>query len=116
MHELSIAQALISEVSAVALENKALSVRSVKIRIGALSGVERGALEMAFPFAAEGTICEGSVLQIEDVPSEMECRACGKTSEPVDFAFVCSECGSNDVEVKAGREMMIESVNLELPD
>lgn len=116
MHELSIARALISEILKVAEEKGALSVKSLKIKIGALSGVERDALELVFPFAAEGTLCEGSVLDIENVPAEVLCGECGSTTRPDDFVFVCGECGAGNVEVRAGREMIIDSVNLELPD
>ena len=116
MHELSIAQSLVAELTAVAERNDAISVRTITIVVGALSGVEKTALEMAFPFAAEKTICNGAELVIKQQPAQILCNNCGKSSNSEDIFYLCPECESDNIEVQAGRELMIESVNLELPD
>ena len=115
MHELSIAQALIGQVETVAAREEANAVTRVAVVVGGLSGVNPEALRMAFPIAAEDTIAGGAVLDIETVPAILTCKGCGKESQP-EFAFmICEHCGSSDVENSGGRELLLKSVELNVP-
>ena len=113
MHELSIAQALVEQAQEIAKKNKAVRIVGITVTIGTLSGVDREALEFAFPMAAEGTIAASACLTVEAVQAEVKCRACGQTSNPESPFFTCPKCGSNDVEITGGREMMLKSVDVE---
>ena len=112
MHELSIAQALVEQVEAVALKEQALSVARVVIAVGALSGADPEALRSVFPLVAEGTAAAGADLVIEPVAACVRCRACGHESLAGDHFIGCAACGSRDVELVAGRELNIKSVEL----
>ncbi|HHN78875.1 MAG TPA: hydrogenase maturation nickel metallochaperone HypA, partial [Phycisphaerales bacterium] len=78
MHELSIATSLVSLVGD-ALESAGATgtVETVRVKVGALSGVVIEALEFAWDVAAEGTCCEGARLGIERVPAVVRCGECG---------------------------------------
>ena len=76
MHELSIAQSLIDLACEAALREGADRIERLNLRIGRLSGVVREALEFSFELAAEGTLCEGAILEIEDVPIAVMCPRC----------------------------------------
>lgn len=116
MHELSIAQALIEQLEAIAADNGVSRVKGVKLDVGLLSGVDHDALQMAFPFAAEGTVAEGAALEITDIEPKAVCGACGKESVP-EFPFmICGHCGAQDLTVLAGRELVIKSAELETED
>ena len=60
MHELSVCNALISQVEAIAREHGAGRVESITLQLGALSGVEPPLLERAYPLAAAGTLADGA--------------------------------------------------------
>jgi len=112
MHELSIAQALIEQVTSVAENEQAKVVTRVSVAVGALSGVEPDALTLAFPVAAEGTVAHDAELAIERIPASVACRDCGAT-DAVDFPFIiCTACGSSNVSVAAGRELTLTAVEL----
>jgi len=116
MHELSIAVAVVEEIETIVRREGALSVRSVVLRVGRLSGVEPQALELAFPLAAEGTLLQAAQLTIEETAARMHCAGCGAVTEPRFPCFVCELCGSSKVDVKGGDELLIQSVELNLPD
>jgi len=115
MHELSLAENLVDQLVQTAAEN-ALRVTRIVVIIGTYSGVERDAFEFAFPFAAEGTTVEGAELIIETSSLCVECRACQAISHPKPTLLICTACGSNDVELTGGREFLIRSAELEIPE
>ena len=112
MHELSIALALVEQMEKTAREHHACSVPSVTVMVGAMSGVDPEALRGAFPLAAEGTAAEGADLRITEVEAAVRCRSCGAESKP-DLPFLrCGACGSEAVDVAAGRELYIQSMDV----
>ena len=115
MHELSLAQGLVEQLEGTASNENAVRIERVTVVIGRYSGVERDAFEFAFPFAAEGTLSEKAELVIEELPVTIECRACKVQTNPEPTLLVCAACGSDNVELKGGREFLIKSVELEIP-
>ena len=113
MHELSLATALVEQVRRVCEAEKASAVTSIRLRIGALSGVDRESFEFAFPLAAEGTCAQGAKLVFERAPAEITCDDCGVRAEPGKMFLTCGACGSNRVRVTGGRDFQIVSVELE---
>jgi len=108
MHELAIAESL---VAAVLERTEDQRVTAVRIRVGRLSGVVPDALDFAFEIAVAGTPLEGASLEIEQPTGRASCRTCGQDFGLVDLILLCP-CGSADVEVLAGRELMLGSVEV----
>src|SRR5690242_17188302 len=77
MHELSIAIAIVEQATEVAEQRGGARVLAVHIRVGAMSGVVKDALEFAWETACEGTTIAGAKLIVEDVPVVMRCPQCG---------------------------------------
>ena len=112
MHELSIADAVVT----IAREHaRGRRVSAVDVRIGRLRQVVPDALEFAFELVAAGTEVEGAELRVEHVPVRVRCARCAAESEAPEFPLACAECGSVDVEVVAGEELQVESLELEEP-
>ncbi len=110
MHELSIAQNLIELVSEHASQEGACRVRTIRIRLGELSGFQR-ALYFCFERVAQNTVCEGARLEIETVPLTLHCGTCNDTRRPsTRYSFRCCECGMPASEVVTGREMQITAI------
>jgi hydrogenase nickel incorporation protein HypA/HybF len=112
MHELSLATALVEQVQRVCEAEQASAVASIRLRLGALSGVNRESFEFVFPIAAEGTCVEGAKLVFDAAPAEITCDACGVRAVPGKMFLTCNACGSNRVRITAGREFEIVSVEL----
>ena len=113
MHELSLATALVEQVLRIKEEHHAAAVVSIKLSLGALAGVNREALAFAFPLAAEGTGAAHARLEIEEVAVEVTCDACGQRSAPDLMHLHCAACGSPRVQITAGRDFVVQSVELQ---
>jgi hydrogenase nickel incorporation protein HypA/HybF len=110
MHELSIAGAIV----AVALEHAGdRRVTRIEVKIGHLRQVVPSALEFAFELATQGTVAEGAELAIEHVPAAGRCRACGVESRLEDFPLRCAACGSLDVVVTEGEELLVDALEVD---
>jgi hydrogenase nickel incorporation protein HypA/HybF len=112
MHELSIAQALMDIVQRHA---GGRPVTRVEVRVGHLRQVVPAALEFAFELVARGTVAEGAELVLDAVPAAGRCRACGTVSQMEAFPLACAGCGSWDVEVIRGEELLLDTLELEEP-
>jgi hydrogenase nickel incorporation protein HypA/HybF len=108
MHELSIAE---SVVEAVLERTGDTPVSSVRLRVGRLSGVVPDALSFCFELATAGTPLEGAALTIEEPGGRAHCRSCGRDFDMDDLILLC-ECGSADVNVVAGQELHLASVEV----
>src|SRR5919201_4470884 len=110
MHELSLADAVV----AIARDHaRGRRVSAVDVKVGRLRQVVPDALAFAFELVAAGTEVEGSELRVERVPVRVRCARCAAESDAPDFPLACAECGSLDVEVVAGDELLVESLELE---
>ena len=110
MHELSLADAVV----AIARDHaRGRRVSAVDVRVGRLRQVVPDALEFAFELVAAGTEVEGAELRVEHVPVRVRCARCAAESEAPEFPLACARCGSVDVEVIAGDELLVESLEIE---
>ncbi|MEB3264610.1 MAG: hydrogenase maturation nickel metallochaperone HypA [Synechococcus sp.] len=111
MHELSLLVALRELVEAQVRRHGGGHVRTITLRIGVLAGVEPDALRFAHGVVMEGSVAEGSRLEIEDVPLEWHCGPCGRPfrrGEPT-----CPRCGALSSVLLRGRELELAAIELE---
>lgn len=71
MHELAIVEGVIDQVTGRLPDAK---ITSVRLEIGALSGVVADALLFSFELATEGTNLQGASLEITEVPGSQELK------------------------------------------
>ncbi|MGI9083856.1 MAG: hydrogenase maturation nickel metallochaperone HypA [Aeromicrobium sp.] len=108
MHELAIAE---SVVEAILERTDQRQVTTVRLAVGKLSGVVPDALEFCFDLATAGTPLEGASLEIVEPSGQARCHACARDFDVDDLILLCP-CGSADVEVVAGRELSVTSVEV----
>jgi hydrogenase nickel incorporation protein HypA/HybF len=108
MHELAITESI---VAAVTEKMPDVPVRRVQVLVGRLSGVVPEALSFCFELATEGTTLQGAELEIVSSAGRGRCREC--TAEfDTDELIVACPCGSVNVEVLGGRELLIREVEV----
>lgn len=113
MHELSIAESLVGQVEDAVRADGAARVTAIHLRLGALSAVDPDALRFGFDVAAQGTLLDGAVLVIEPVPAAIYCAACEEEVELLTIQqFRCPRCGRPSADLRRGRELLIESVEV----
>jgi hydrogenase nickel incorporation protein HypA/HybF len=108
MHELAITQ---SVVDMVVERTAGRQVSLVRLEVGQLSGVVPDAMEFCYELLISGTSLEGSTLVVDQTPGAAHCRSCGQDFALDDLILLCP-CGSAEVDVIAGRELRVLSVDL----
>jgi len=107
VHELAIMQAIIEQVTERLGDRR---VTAIHLAVGKMSGVVPDALRFSFDVATEGTTLAGATLTIDEPPGRAHCRSCGADFEVDDGIPLCA-CGSADVAVWGGDELLIHSVS-----
>lgn len=113
MHELSVCQALLTQVENLARERNASQVLSVSLGIGPLSGVEPALLSQAWPLAAAGTVADNAELRIEERPVRVRCSQCGEESDATANRLLCARCGDWRTQLLSGDDLLLLQVELE---
>ncbi len=108
MHEMALTQSVVEAVCEHAAGRR---VHSVKVEVGALCAVVPDAMNFCFDLATEGTSAAGARLDIDTTPGRARCRSCAEDFELPDPILLCP-CGSADVEVTAGRDLRILSMEV----
>jgi hydrogenase nickel incorporation protein HypA/HybF len=107
MHELSIADAILTVAQAHAGDRRLVAV---EVEVGHLRQVVPSALEFAFELLAPGV-----ALEVTEVPAAGRCRACGAESELCVFPLACGACNGVDMEIVRGEELSVQAVEVEEP-
>jgi hydrogenase nickel incorporation protein HypA/HybF len=113
VHELSIAQSVLDIVYQNLPKDRPVTVRAVRLRIGAMGGVVPDSLDFCFSALTHGTPLEGALLEIDHVPLVVHCDSCGRDSEIEQTRFACPACGAIDLRVVTGNEMQIREIEIE---
>lgn len=113
MHELSIVESILETVRQHVPEGQSRLLRSVKVRVGGLSGVVPEALEFGFEAMVAGTEYAGARMEIERVPACCRCDSCGSTFEPAELVFLCPACGSAAARMLRGNELHLVELGME---
>ncbi len=113
MHELAVTQSLLKLVLEHAERAEARRITRINLVIGELSGVVDDCVQFYFDFVSKGTIAESAVLSFERVISRWRCRACGEEFVLQGEGWTCPACGTVGGEVIAGRELYVDSIEIE---
>jgi len=113
MHELSIAQNIVEIVQQYVPGEAIPGVRSVRVRVGKLSGIVPDSLEFSFSAIVAGSPLESARLDIEHVPAVCRCEDCGIEFEVADFVFVCPGCSGMHTRLTSGSDLQVVDIELE---
>ncbi len=109
MHEFGLAQNLVAIAAEFAGDRKVLRV---SLEIGQLTAVMPEAIRFCYDICCQGTVLEGSVLEMIEVPGRGRCRQCGMEML-LDQPYGVCECGSSDLELVQGQELHIKELEME---
>ncbi len=113
MHEVGLMQDALRIALDRARKEKAARIRTLRMRVGVLSGVVPDALSFAFECLRRGTPAAGGTLEIESVPAVCWCASCRTEFTAPDPGFECPACGTTAAELRSGREIEVASIDLE---
>lgn len=110
MHELSIAQSILTIVEKAAPKTPKAVITSVGLQIGELSGIEIDSLKFALSIIKKDTILEGATLDIELVRGEAECSACKTIFTLPSYGTCCPNCSSYSMKILKGKELRVLNI------
>jgi hydrogenase nickel incorporation protein HypA/HybF len=113
MHELAITKSLLTIALDQAQRANVRRIRSIRLKIGELTGYVPAAVEMNFNALAAGTAAEGASLVIDSMPLRCTCKRCRCEYPARPDDFTCPGCGGSEIAITGGREMFIESMDVE---
>lgn len=114
MHELSIVQTLIEQVEEeVERSGHDGRVVSLDLVIGRFSGVCVDSIRFAFEMLAPDTSLDGAKICVTEPKAVCRCLSCSASTEFDELAPACPECGSDEIVIEGGRELVLQSIELE---
>ncbi len=113
MHELAITQSMFDLVLEEAGKAGAKKVEKINLVIGEMTGVTSDCVQFYFDFISQGTLAEGAALSFVMVPSKAQCQGCDKLFELKEFDWACPYCGGSSLQIVAGKELFVESIEVE---
>ena len=112
MHEFGLCTGI---VDAVQRRASGRPVARVRVRVGVLHQVADEAFQQAFAHAAMGTEAENALVDLVVIPVQAVCRTCEAGMNSNDVIVGCPMCGGVDIEITAGDELVLESIEYESP-
>lgn len=117
MHELGIMTGVMDAVTKSARDAGADKVLKITLSVGEMTECIQDALEFAFEALSEDEpLMDGAELIINMIKPKSRCLECGAEFEHDRFHMFCPECDSFATELLAGRELQIDSIEVDIPD
>ena len=112
MHEISIMQGTLDLALQTAKASAATQIHSLRMRVGAMTGVVPEALQFAFEVLREDTIAAEAQLEVEAVPATGWCPECQLEFEVQQWLQVCPKCQRPSPELRGGLELELASMEV----
>jgi len=110
MHEMSLAVALMDEITAIAAQHQVEKVQEVELHIGVLKQVIPEVMQEAFRAASAGTQADGAHLKMVAIEAQAACRTCRNIFSPASDNFLCPACGQGLIDILQGEEFILQSL------
>lgn len=113
MHEMSLCAGIIEILEQQARVQNYTRVKTVRLEIGELAGVEVEALRFGFDVTTRGTLADGAVLEMIRLPGLAWCLTCQCTVEAHHRFDPCPGCGGYQLQITAGEEFRIKELEVD---
>ena len=107
MHEMGFCEALLA-----AARRRAAGrpVRRLRVQVGVLHRISPEAFQQSFTMLAGGTEAENAEVELVSVPVRSICRRCRYETDCDELPLACAACGSVDIQITGGEEVILESL------
>ncbi|HXU93174.1 MAG TPA: hydrogenase maturation nickel metallochaperone HypA [Gallionella sp.] len=113
MNEMLLAEGVVDLVDHRARREGCQRVKTVRLEIGKLSGVEPEAIRFCFDEVASGTLAEGAALDIVEQDGQAWCFDCGQLVPLAARGDPCPECGGFRLRMDEGVAMRVRELEIE---
>jgi hydrogenase nickel incorporation protein HypA/HybF len=94
----------------------ATRVNVVRLTVGELTALVPDSMQFAWECLTPGTLAEGAVLEIAETPGRSLCLTCGTEFYHDRYDRRCTACGAAATEVVSGDDLLIDTVDVDVPD
>ncbi|HWQ75040.1 MAG TPA: hydrogenase maturation nickel metallochaperone HypA [Syntrophomonas sp.] len=115
MHELSIMKNILEIVLKYGEKAEAKKISRINLNIGSFMEFVPRYAQLYFDMISQNTIAEKAEIHIETIPAKIKCNSCGHETE-IDIKHLlkaCNQCRSEQIELISGRELQIDSIEIE---
>lgn len=116
MHEVGIMTGVLEAVEKSARAAGADRVLKISLSVGVMTEAIEDSLRFAFEVLSERTMCKGAELDITMVSPRSVCNECGYEYDHDRYHVACPQCGSGLTHIVAGKELQIDSIEVNIPD
>ncbi|MGZ5052281.1 MAG: hydrogenase maturation nickel metallochaperone HypA [Methylobacter sp.] len=113
MHEMSLCESILQILEQQAEIQQYRKVKTVRLEIGALAGVEPEALRFCFDTVMQGSLADQAGLEIVNVPGQAWCMQCSRNVAVQQRYDQCPHCGSHQLQINDGDQMRIKELEVE---
>ncbi len=114
MHEMGIAEGILSSTLTAAADAGAVCVNSVDITVGELTEVMEDSLHFAWEAIRGGTMAEGAALNVTMLEAASRCADCGHEWVHDRYSGAqCPACSGYIIALLRGRELKIDSIDID---
>lgn len=110
MHEISVCQSMLKTLESELGNEQMSNLKTIKLKVGEISGIEIPLLESAFAAVTEGSKYEKLSMEIQGVPVKAYCSNCQKDFRVYKHRFICPICDTPSADIVSGEELLIHQV------
>lgn len=111
MHEIGVTSEIVECILERLSKEDQVIVQRVVVEIGQLTALLPDSVRFCFDICTNGTVLEGTALEIIEIPGVATCRQCGQRIESSQSYALC-ECGGADLDWKSGHELRIKELEI----
>lgn len=116
VHEMGITLEVLDSAVRAAEQAGASRITVVRLTVGELTEVVPDALQFAWEAITPGTLAEGATLEVLHVGARSKCGDCGLEFAHDRYDRSCPECGGFLTSVLAGRDLSVDTIEIDAPD
>ena len=114
MHEGNFTQQIVDAILKELGRHPKYRFKTVKVNVGEVYHLEPESVKMHYALLTKGTKLEGTELELVEVKAQVFCWQCNQTGPVEDHHFLmCNFCNATDVKLVSGKEITIESLEME---
>jgi hydrogenase nickel incorporation protein HypA/HybF len=113
MHELPVTESILAIALRHAEQAGARRVTDLHLVIGQLASIVDESVQFYWDIISKDTLCAGATLHFARVAAELRCLDCGQSYTLDRELTACPRCDSVRVQVVAGDEFRLESIEIE---
>ena len=113
VHELSVTQQILNIALEKAKAAGGTRITRINLVIGDMSSIIDDCVQFYFDFLSQDSIARGATLCFDRIPMQVRCRHCGISFTPDGASWSCPQCHQWDVEIVAGKEFYLDSIEVE---